>query len=89
MAVLAIHPPSPARPPVRVAAWLIAAAAVWGGLALSALLGGFTSSPLSWRFLCYTATSLTVGLLFQAAARRTDLSPPSGWCSGSTLRRSG
>ena len=48
---------------------------MWGGLALSALLGGFTSSPLSWRFLCYTATSLTVGLLFQAAARRTDLNP--------------
>jgi signal transduction histidine kinase len=76
MAVLALHPPSPARPHARVAPWLIAAAVVWGGLALSALLGPFTSSPLSWRFLCFTATSLTVCVLFEAAARRIDLSPP-------------
>ncbi len=75
MAVAALLPASPVRPPARVAPSLIAAAVVWGGLALLALLGPFTSSPLSWRFLCYTATSLTVAVLFQAAARRIDLSP--------------
>ncbi len=75
MAVPALHPPSPARPHAGVAPWLIAAAVVWGGLALFALLGPFASWPVLWRSLCYTVTSLAVGALFEAAARRSDLSP--------------
>lgn len=75
MAVAALLPALPGRPHVRVAPWLIAAAVVWGGLALFTLLGPFASWPVLWRSLCFTATSLAVGASFEAAARRTDLSP--------------
>lgn len=72
MAVLALHPPSPVRPPARVAPWLIAVAVVWGGFALFALLGPFSQWPTEWRSLYFGATAVLEGALFAAAARRRD-----------------
>ena len=71
--VLPHVPPRVRRPPLW--AWLVAAAVVWGSLALLFQLGAASGWSRGQRWLCFGASTLVYCGLFIAAARRRDLSP--------------
>lgn len=75
MAVAALLPTAPARPPVRIVPWFVATAVVWGALALFALIGAFSEWEQPRRYVIFALCTAVECGLFAAAARRRDLSP--------------
>ncbi len=66
------RPDTPARP---LALWLAVAVVLFGGFMLLALVGPFSGWPNTWRYSCYSVTTLVEGVIFAAAARREVLGP--------------
>lgn len=66
---------APGQPRDDVTRWLAAAAVVWGGWALFALLGPFAEWSIPWRYAGFGFSTAVEGALFWRAARRADLGP--------------